>query len=214
MASHYIITIARTFGSGGKAAGLELSKRLGIPCYENEILDMASEASGVNRAFFYENDLKAKHVFFRSMVRHTPREILKTVPTDRDFTSDKGLFGHQAELIRYLAVSQSCIIIGKCADYILGSGRNIYRFFVDTAEESAIREVEKRLGVDPKEAKRLISKTNKYRSDYYKYYTGKAWKDLSNYDLMINSSGIGIHNLPDLMEEVLRLRNKGELPIP
>lgn len=212
MAGHYVITIARTFGSGGKAAGVELSRRLGIPCYENEILDMASEASGINRQFFYENDEDMKRSLFRRMVSRTPQEILKTVPTDRDFISDRGLFGHQAELIRYLAVTESCIIIGKCADYILGDGRNVYRFFVTTTDEAAVSEVQRRMGVGPREAADMIRKTNKYRSDYYSHYTGLPWKRPENYDVIINSARLGIGNIAPCMEAMIRLKNGGQLP--
>lgn len=201
-----IITIARTFGSGGKSAAVELSRRFGIPCYENEILDMASEASGINREFFYASNEKVKGQFFRKMVNRTPKEILKVSPQDKDFLSDQSLFSYQTQLIRYLALNESCIIVGKCADYVLGDRKNVFRFFVDAPEEVCIEEIERRMLVDHDDAAKLVRKTNRYRSDYYRYYTGHEWKDPDNYDLILNSDRIGRAQVADVIENYVRAR--------
>lgn len=201
-----IITIARSFGSGGKSAGVELSKRFGIPCYENEILDMASEASGINRDFFYASNEKVKGQFFRKMVSRTPREILKVSPQDKDFLSDKSLFSYQTELIRYLALNESCIIVGKCADYVLGDRKNVFRFFVDAPEDVCIKEIEGKMSVSHDDAAKLVRKTNRYRSEYYRYYTGHEWKDPANYDLILNSDRIGRERVADVIENYVRTR--------
>ena len=201
-----VITIARTFGSGGKSAAVELAGRLGIPCYENEIMDMAAEASGINRQLFYASSEKARRRSFLQMIKNTPKEILVTSPQDKNFLSDDNLFNYQAQLIRYLALSGSCVIVGKCADYILGDPKNVFRFFVDAPEDVCVREIEEKMAVSHDEAERLVKKTNKYRSDYYRYYTGHAWKDPVNYDMILNSDRIGRNHVADVMEAYIRSR--------
>ena len=122
---NFVITIARGFGSGGKSIALELSKRMGIPCYENEILDMASDASGINKALFHETDERLRGSLFAKMLKGIPTKTI-LAPSEKDFVSDINLFNLQAQIIRSLALSQSCIIVGKCADHVLEYFDNVY----------------------------------------------------------------------------------------
>ena len=201
-----VITIARSYGSGGKSAGVELARRFGITCYENEILDMASETSGIKQSFFYEKNEKVRRQLFQGMLRQTSKEILKPSPQDKDFLSDRSLFNFQAEIIRYLAVTESCVIVGKCADYVLGDTKNVFRFFVDAPEDVCIHEIEDRLAIPYAQAERQVKRTNRYRKDYYEYYTGHRWKNPANYDMMLNSARIGRSRVADVIENYIRSR--------
>lgn len=206
---NYVITIARGFGSGGKTIALELSKKLGIPCYENEILDMASDASGINRALFEQTDEKLRGSLFAKMLKGIPTKMVVT-PSDKEFISDINLFNLQVQIIRSLAISQSCIIVGKCADHILEYYPNVFRIYIDAPREACVKSIMNRLSVSEKEANDLIVKTDRYRANYYKYYTGKEWTNPTNYDIFINSDKVGRENCADVIEMYVKYKMNNE----
>lgn len=186
--SNYVITIARGFGSGGKEIGTRLAKELGIPCYERQLLDMASEYSGINKQLFAEVDEKLRGSYAMKHLMKIPYTYV-VEPSDKEFTSDINLFNIQSEIIRELAKTESFVVIGKCADYILRDMPNVISIYVTAPEKDCIATVMDRMQVTESRAKELVHKTDKYRADYYKYYTrGNKWNDPLNYDLIINSS--------------------------
>jgi cytidylate kinase len=196
---NFVITIARGFGSGGKSIARELGQKMGIPCYEDEILRMASDESGINQAFFQERNEKLRGGLFVNALKKIPSSQILS-PSDKDFVSDENLFNFQAEIIRSLAVSESCIIVGKCADYVLEGYKRVIRIYVDAPRVACIESIVKKMGVTEDEANRLIAKTDKYRADYYKHYTGRDWTDPNNYDVVINSKRVGRENCAALIE--------------
>ena len=188
---NYIITVARGFGSGGKRIGMRLAGELGIPCYENQILTMASDESGINRELFAEVDEKLRGSYIVNRLKGLPSEYI-IEPSKKNFVSDVNLFNFQAKIIRELARTQSCVIIGKCADYILRDEKNVLSVFVSAPMEFCVATVMDKLCVSEAEAERMVIKTDKYRGDYYRYYSGgKAWNDPANYDLCLNSERLG-----------------------
>lgn len=207
MMDNYIITIARGFGSGGKYIGRELSKRLGIPCYDSKILSMASETSGINENLFHQNDERLnKHAFLKKMI-NTPTRDYVVGPTEKSFTSDDNLFNIQAKVIEKLAESQCCIIIGKCADYILKKRKNVVSIYIEAPRQNCVESIMDLLGVTSHEANIMIQKTDKYRADYYRYYTGGGrWTDPTNYDITLNSARVGRNQCVDLIIEYLKIK--------
>lgn len=197
---NYVITIARGFGSGGKSIARELGQRMNIPCYEDEILRMASDTSGINQAFFQERNEKLRGGLLTKALKGIPSTQVLS-PSDKDFVSDVNLFNFQAEIIRSLAVSESCIIVGKCADYVLEGYERVIRVYVDAPRDACIESIIKKMGVTADEANHLIVKTDKYRADYYKYYTGgRDWTNPTNYDIFINSKRVGRENCAAVIE--------------
>ncbi|MFI3238673.1 MAG: cytidylate kinase-like family protein [Lachnospiraceae bacterium] len=196
---NYVITIARGFGSGGRTIGLELGKLLNIPCYEDEILDMASDESGINRTLFHETDERIRGNILFKKIQGIPRKDVVS-PREKEFVSDVNLFNIQSEIIRSLAQRESCIIIGKCADHVLAGYDNVYRIYVDAPREFCIDGVIEKMSVTVERANQLIVKTDKYRADYYKYYTGNDWNSPANYDLIINSERVGRDKCPELIK--------------
>lgn len=188
---NYVITIARGFGSGGKDIGKRLSRELGIPCYEKEILQMASEYSGINQEIFQEVDEKRRGSFLvNALKKYRGGDILE--PSDQQFVSDDNLFRIQSEVIRQLAKTQSCIIIGKCANYILKDYDNVIRVYIEAPRRACVESITHRMRVSPVEAEYLIQKTDKYRANYYRYYTdGEDWTNPTAYDMTLNSDSIG-----------------------
>lgn len=188
---NYVITIARGYGSGGKEIGVKLAQKLGIPCYDNEILDIASESSGINKVLFETNDEKLTSSYWLKKLVSTPMYYTAS-PQKKSFTSDDNLYSIQRDIIKTLGRTRSCVIIGKCADYILEDQKNVVNVFITSTREECIKSIKSKMLVSDKEANDLIEKTDKYRTDYYKYYThGRKWTDPLNYDLTINTAKTG-----------------------
>ena len=201
---NYIITSARGFGSGGKYIGQKVGELLDIPCYEREILTMASEKSGINEAVFAEIDEKLRGSRIRNALRAMPCE--RTIyPQDKEFVSDNNLFQIQSEIIKALADEESCVIIGKCADYVLQNRPNVLSIYVDAPREYCVYHIMQKMSVSEKEANKLIEKTDKYRADYYRYYTkGGNWVNPTNYHLFLNSEKLGRNNCADIIANIIR----------
>ncbi|MGN0295230.1 MAG: AAA family ATPase [Lachnospiraceae bacterium] len=207
MSDHYVITIARGFGSGGKTIGINLSEELGIPCYEDQLLRMASDYSGISEQLFAQVDEKLRGSYIKKKLAGFPNINRIAQPTDKKFVSDDNLFSIQAEIIRQLASTESCIIVGKCGNLALRDYPNVVSVFVEADMDYCIENVKERLCVDDAEAERMILKTDKYRSDYYKYYSGgKEWKDPKAYDLILNSGRIGMDKCAQVIKDFVKIK--------
>ena len=199
----YVITIARGFGSGGKEIGVKLGQRLGIPCYEQQILSMASESSGINEALFNLADEKLDK---SGRLKGLPFNYI-VEPSDKRFTSNNNLFNIQSDIIRKLADNSSFIVIGKCADYVLKDYCNVASFYIEAPRADCVASIVKKMGVTEEEAHRLIAKTDKYRADYYKYYTkGNYWTNPVNYDMTLNSARVGRDRCVDVIENYIKVK--------
>lgn len=203
---NYVITIARGFGSGGKDIGTRLGEALGIPCYERQILTMASDQSGIDESVFVETDEKLRGKYIANFLRRLPVSgILE--PWEKDFVSDVNVFNIQAEIIRSLAQTQSCIIIGKCADDILRGYDNVISVYIEASRSECVRSIQEKMHVSNERANQLIHSTDKYRAKYYSYYTGgKDWTDPINYDLVLNSGRIGREKCVELIKAYVKIR--------
>ena len=197
-----VITIARSYGSGGRTLGKLLAEELHINCYDRELLRMASDESGINEALFGAADEKKKNQsLFRIAQNIYKGEIF---PPDSDvFTSDDNLFNYQAKVIKELAASESCVIIGRCADFVLKVFDNITRLFLYAPKENCIQRILNQEGGDEKEISKKIDKIDKYRAEYYRYYTGRNWYDARNYDFCIDTSSRSYSNLIGLVKSYI-----------
>lgn len=204
---NYVITIARGFGSGGKEIGNMLSAELGIPCYEKQILLMASERSGLSPHLFSEVDEKLKGSFVRKKLKGYPNTNKVVEPTEKKFISDINLFNIQAEIIRKLAEEESCIIIGKCADVILKTFDNVVSIYIEAPRKACVESIMEKMGVEEAEANTMIYHTDKYRAEYYKYYSGGGeWTNPTNYDMTLNSYRIGRKNCVEVVKQYLKIK--------
>ncbi|HIR12880.1 MAG TPA: cytidylate kinase-like family protein [Candidatus Choladousia intestinavium] len=203
-----VITIARHFGSGGKTIGEMLAKDLGIHCYNREIIRMASEDSGISEILFNRADERVKRSFLFG--KSHPEYKGKVIPPESDgFVSDKNLFNYQAKIIRELAERESCVIIGRAADYVLKDYDNVVRVYVHASKEYCIKQTIERRAYVGKDVERFIAKTDKYRSDYYRYYTGREWTDARNYDLCLNSECLGFDKCVEAVKAYINVRFGG-----
>lgn len=185
---NFVITIARGYGSGGKTIGKEIAEILGVKVYDREILQIASDDSGINEALFHQADEKVSSSLFMKKGVYTGSII---PPEENDFVSDENLFNYQAKIIREKAMTESCVIIGRAADYILRTFPNVVSVNIQAPFDVCVAEIANRLSLSTKEAEKKVSRINKYRSDYYSHYTGLDWNDPTNYDISINSARIG-----------------------
>lgn len=201
---HYVITIARGYGSGGKTIGKMLSKKLDIPFYDRELLRMASDDSGIHERLFGQADERVKPGLRKPFGKVYKGELLP--PESDDFVSDDNLFNYQAKIIKELADTRSCVIVGRCADFILQDRPNVIKLFVHAPFESCVKTVMDMYSLPQKEAEKKIQDTDRHRGDYYKYYTGRNWDNAKNYDLCLNSAELGFDKCVEIVEVYLKIR--------
>lgn len=188
-----VITIARGYGSGGRTMGRMLAEELGVKYYDRELLRMASDKSGINESLFGAADEKVKASLFRIAKQVYKGETI--APDSDDFVSNDNLFNLQAEVIKELAIEEDCVIIGRCADYVLKDNPNVISLYCYAPLEDCIKREKKRTGADDKEIIKKIHKIDKNRAAYYTYYTGKEWNDARNYDLCLNTASMSYEEL-------------------
>ena len=204
---HYVITIERQYGSGGRITGMRLAEELGIHYYDEEILKMTSETSAIGEQYFRLADEKAgNNLLYRTVTNMKP-ELSAPVKDGHRLTSPENLFSFQSEVIRKLAESENCIIIGRCGNYVLQDQLDdVVRIFVYADTVTRVRRVMDVDKVDEEEALRRMKKIDKERTEYHKYFTGRNWMDMENYDLPINASRIDYDQMIKLIKDYLKLR--------
>jgi len=203
---NYVITLARGFGSGGKEIASKLAADLGIHCYENRILTLASQMSGLDEQLFDEVNEKIRGKKFSSLLKGLPRTI-KPKPAEGDFVSDERLFEFQKNIIENLAKSESCVIVGKCADWVLKDYPNVISIYVEAPRAFCVKRVMEKMSVNEETAHMSIAKTDQYRAAYYAHYTeGNYWTNPVNYDMTLNSERIGIENCVKLIKDYLAIK--------
>ncbi|HKL79113.1 MAG TPA: cytidylate kinase-like family protein [Mobilitalea sp.] len=201
----YVITIARGYGSGGRTIGKMLSEELGIHYYDRELLRLASDDSGINEKLFAQADEKVKKNLLFKIASNVYKGEL--IPPDSDeFVSNDNLFNYQAKIIKELAETQSCVIVGRCADFVLKDYKNVVKVFVHAPQVDCINTLREMTGMPEKDIEKQIASIDKHRAEYYKYYTGRGWDDAKNYDLCLNSSQLGFDKCVEIVKAYLDIR--------
>ena len=201
----FVITIARQYGSGGRTIGQMLAKELGVEYYDKDLITKASEESGINVALFANADEKAgKFKLFKK--KGYKKDVLD--PSDSRFTSEENLFNYQAKIINDLAEKESCIIIGRAADYILKDRDDVISVFVHAPMDFLIEQAGKKHSMSKKELEKFIIKTDKARADYYYAHTKRQWTDARNYDLCLDSSKLGFEKCVEEIKAYMDVKFK------
>lgn len=205
--SNFVVTFARGFGSGGKEIASKLAKELGISCYENRILTLASQLSGLDENLFKQVDEKVRsNGGFSNFLKGLPR-ARNYITRNEKFVSDDTLFEYQKKIIENLADTESCCIVGKCADYVLRGRTNVVSVYIEAPRSFCLQRTMEHMGVTEEVAAATIKNTDKYRADYYEYYThGNYWTNPINYDITINSEKVGIEDSVKLLKEYLKIK--------
>lgn len=206
-----IITIGRQFGSAGHEIGEKLAVKLGIKCYDKEILALAAKDSGFCEEMIKNHDERPTNSFLYNIVMDTYSfGYNSTVLTDNTPISQK-VFMAQFDSIKKLAEEESCIIVGRCADYALSDLESCLKIFIYADDEHRIERISMKYDISKDKAKDMINKKDKQRQSYYNYYTSKKWGRSESYDLSINSSKLGIDGTVDLIvhyvEEFKKIQN-------
>ncbi len=201
-----IITIARGFGSGGKEVGTKLAERLGIVCYDRQLLTMASDQSGIDESLFVETDERLRSQKIASLLHKIPPTTVLE-PHEKKFVSDINLYNIQAEIIRNLAKTESCVIVGKCADYILREHHNVISIYIEAPREACLKSVMSKMYITKERAGQLIQSTDRYRANYYNFYTGGgSWTNPINYHMVLNSDKIGRDHCVDIIIKYIGIK--------
>lgn len=190
---NYVITISRGYGSGGSHVARKISSELGIRYYDDEILQMAADLSGINERYFFEaNEKIRKNIIAINSSKGVYDGKVYQV-SDKKYLSDENFFNFQAQVIKELAEpdKEPCIIIGKAANHVLRNLDNVVRINIQAPKDLCLSNIMERLQKSKSEAEDVIAKTNKYRANYYKYFTGHNWLDPAQYDLSINTKALG-----------------------
>ena len=200
-----VITIARQYGSGGKTIGEMLADRMGVHFYNKELMKLASEDSGISEALFVNADEKVKNTrLFKIAQNVYSGELIP--PESDDFTSTDNLFNYQAKIIRKLAEVESCVIVGRCADFVLKDYDNVLSVFVHAPHDFCMEQAAKKHSMSARELDKFIQKTDKHRAEYYKYHTGREWTDARNYDLCLDSSKLGFERCVEEIIAYMKVR--------
>jgi cytidylate kinase len=188
MKEHAIITIGRQFGSRGKEIGQQLAERLGIECYDRRLIMLASRESGLCPEMFERADEKNAGSLLNAFAAGCAFGGFYT----NDFLSNEKLFQIQSDAIRKLAERDSCVLVGRCADYILRDKERRVNLFIHAPLETRVATVMERQSLSRAGAVELVRKMDKTRANYYNYYTDKEWGVASSYHLSLDSSLLGV----------------------
>lgn len=197
-----IITIGRQFGSGGRIVGKKLAEQLGIAYYDKELINLASKESGICGEFFEKADEKTSGSLLKALAMGF--SMNNAIFQSNDYLSNESLFQIQSDVIRKVAAEGSCILVGRCADYILRHDPDCIHVFVSASLEDRIRRTMEYNQLDEKQAGEYIHKADKSRASYYNYYTDKIWGAAESYDLCINSSIYGIDQTVEFIRTFVR----------
>lgn len=194
-----IITISRQYGSGGREIGKKLAVKYNIPFYDNEIITMAAKESGFAEKYFQDPEKNASNSFLYSIVRGMQYQYRNATP----WSLEETVYTTQSEIIRKVADEGPCVIIGRCADYILGGRSDVVKVFVHADIEFRTDRAMKIDNIDPNEAESIVIKKDKRRMNYYNYHADTKWGDALNYDICINSGTCGIDRTVDIISSYI-----------
>lgn len=195
---HYpVITIAREYGSGGHLLGEMLAKELGLKLYDKEFIHMAAQRSGIDEQYIAQNEQSIPSFWLKCILSKNSEQ-----PLESSLSSDDILFVAESKIIKELAEKESCIIIGRCADFILKDNPNVLKVFCYTDLNNAVNRCINEYGIASGQAESEIKRINRNRIHHYEYYTGDKWGEPHHYHLMLNTGSIGLDTACQLVGNV------------
>lgn len=180
-----VITISREYGSGGHYVGELLAKRMGINFYDKNLINLISEKSSLSKEYVKENDQRLASFKYEN-------------------NNDDRIFIAEEKVIKSLAKKESCIIVGRCADYILKDNKDTIKIFLYSSSQDKVKRAVKYYNLEEDKALKEINKINNERAKHYKYYTNRDWYDFTNYDIALNVDYLGVEKTVELLEQVIR----------
>lgn len=195
--ANLVITIGRENGSGGRQLGSELAAVLGVKCYDSELINETAKASGFAKSFVETHE------------EHRPGSFLYSLVTGGGVVADEQpfpvqIFQAQSEVIRTIAAREPCVIVGRCADYILRDRKDCLHVFICSDMASRARRIVERYGQTPKAPEKRLAEKDQKRKVYYKNYTGRVWGQAQNYDICLNSGALGVDTCTDMIVQLCK----------
>lgn len=203
MSCKHIITIARQFGSGGRVIGETLAERLGVKCYDKELISIAAKESGVDPEVFSNVDEKAANSLLYSLSMGL-YSFGSSYSSGQLPVNDR-LYLLQHKLIKKIAQDGPCVFVGRCADYVLRDRSDVVKVFIYADMDYRVKRAVEHKDVKESKAEQVIAKTDKSRANYYNFYSGKKWGIAENYDLCINRTKLTDEQAVSVIEEYLRI---------
>ncbi len=197
-----IISIGRQFGAGGRRVGQALAKELGIAYYDKELIMEAAKEFGFAPDFFEENDEKSAS--FSGNVLQWMESLVTSGMCTKNYLSQDTLFEMQSEVIRKVAEKHSCVIVGRCSDYVLRDNPNCFSVFLHSSDEDRITRIQERSGLSTEEAISKMRIEDKKRAAYYNFYSNKTWGESATYTLSIDVSSLGVDKTVELIKFYLQ----------
>lgn len=180
-----VITISREYGSGGHYVGELLAKRMGLNFYDKNLINLISKKSGLSKEYVEENSQKLASFKYID-------------------NNDDRIFIAEEKVIKDLAKKESCVIVGRCADYILKDNKDTIKVFLYSSSQDKVNRAVKYYNLEEDKALKEINKINSERAKHYKYYTNRDWYDFANYDIALNVDYLGVEKTAELLEQVIR----------
>ena len=202
-----IITVGRQYGSGGRYVARLLAEKMGIPYYDKELLAEVAKDSGICQDLLEEHDEKNTRNFLFSMMSGS-QMAGDASSMYMDMPLNHRIFLAQFDTIRRIASQGPCVIVGRCADYVLRDQEHVLNVFIKADREERIRRITEYYGVDPLKAEEMLKKADKQRASYYNYYATGTWGDVNNYDLCVDTGALGITGAVELIADCARLLEK------
>ena len=202
----YVITIGRQFGSGGRVIGQYIADKLGIKYYDKELLAEASKNSGVCTEFFEKADERSPS-FFDNLFSFNPGYGLTSFLNSSSPLSPENIYSIQSDVIKKLSEENSCVIVGRSADYILRDHPCCINVFIHGSIESRVKRIlERHECCTEEEAREFAKKRDKLRANFYNYYTDKVWGDAASYDMTVDSSVLSVEEVGEMIIEYAKMR--------
>jgi Cytidylate kinase len=202
-----IITIARQYGSGGHEVGEKISDILNLPFYDKALIALAAKKSGFSEEVFAEVDERATSSLLYSMVMGSFAYGGHVAGLSEMPINDK-LFVIQSNIIQKAADEGPCVIIGRCADYILHDRKDLLRVFIHADKDTRVKRVVEKGIVEESRASDFVTKADKRRSNYYNFYSNNKWDDLQNYDLTINTAVFDVDSAAEMIIQAAKILDK------
>lgn len=204
MSGNYIITIGREYGSGGLEIGQKLAEKLGIKCYDKELLNLVAEKKGLKKEIVEKMDEKKGSFFLEPSGNFFPSRPSKNLPAFGAFgkTMNDKVFLFESAVIRSLAEEESCILIGRCANIVLKNNENILNIFIQAPKKARIQRLSEQYQLSEDMAEKEMHRIDKIRASYYQFYTDRKWGNRDDFDLVINSAAFGIDKTVDLIKTI------------